>query len=143
MSAAKAKGKKRLRGAFGLWVMVVVLALAYLTVWSVDRTPGSLPQKAGSITIPPVSLDEQAKRPLTDKAVQDATSRAPGAQVKVLQVQPTFVVPGPELRETTGDVGEPGLVIVLGVERDGRLTERLTYRALPPDQVVFVEQKPV
>lgn len=134
--------QKRLRGARGLWVVVAVLALAYLAVWSLDRTPGSLPQKAGSITIPPVSISEQTKQPLADRAVQDATSRAPGAEVKVLQVQPAFLVPGPELRETTGDVGEPGVVVTIGVVRDGRLTERLTYRALPPDQVVFVEQKP-
>lgn len=140
--SAKPKGKKRLRGASGLWVVVAVLALAYVAVWSFDRTPGSLPQKAGSITVPPVSLSEQTKQPLTDQAIQDATSRAPGAQIKVLQVQPTFLVPGPDLRETTGDVGEPGLIITIGVERDDRLSERMTYRALPPDQVVFIEQKP-
>jgi hypothetical protein len=139
---SKSTGKKRLRGAFGLWVAVGVLALAYLLVWSVGRTPGGIPQKAGSITVPPVSISEDTKQPLTDRAMQDAKSRAPGAEIKVIEVRPAFLVPGPELRETTGDVGEPGLVITLGVIRDGKLTERMTYRALPPDQVVFVEQKP-
>lgn len=143
MSAAKAKSKKRLRGAGGLWIAVAVLGLAYLAVWSVDKTPGNLPQKAGSvgqISVPALPTDNQ--NGLTELAKQDATSRAPGAQIEVIQVKPTFLVSGPELRETSGDVGEPGVVITLGVVRDGKLTERLTYRALPPDQVVFVEQKP-
>lgn len=143
MSAAKSTSKKRLRGAGGLWVAVAVLGLVYLAVWSVDRTPGNLPQQAGSvgeISVP--ALPTGSKDGLTNQAKQDATSRAPGAQIEVIQVQPTFLVPGPELRETSGDVGEPGVVITLGVVRAGKLTERLTYRALPPDQVVFVEQKP-
>lgn len=145
-AAAKPKRKRRLRGAAGLWVAVAVLGLAYLAVWSVDRTPGSVPQKPGSIggisvpTLP--SLPAQSQNDLAAKATADATSRAPGAQIKVVQVQPALLVPGPELRQSSGGAGQPGLVITVGVIRDGKLTERLTYHALPPDQVVFIEQRP-
>ncbi len=145
-AAAKPKRKRRLRGAAGLWVAVAVLGLAYLAVWSVDRTSGSLPQKPGAIggisapTLP--ALPTQSQTDLAAKATADATSRAPGAEIKVQQVQPALLVPGPELRLASGGVGDPGVVITVGVVRDGKLTERLTYHALPPDQVVFVEQKP-
>lgn len=148
MSAAAAGAgakKRRLRGAAGLWVAVAVLGLAYLAVWSVDRTPGSLPQQPqpgsiGGISVPTVPA--QAQTGLAAKATADATSRAPGAEIKVLQVQPVLLVPGPDLRQTSGGAGQPGVVITVGVVRDGKLTERLTYHALPPDQVVFIEQKP-
>ena len=145
MSDEKSSKKKsrRPRGAFALWIFVAVLALVYLGVWSADRSTGKLPQSPGSVSAEPASLSNDTTAALGDAAKQDAAGRAPGTEVVVATVEPTFFTPGSQLKKSVPGVGQLGATVTLKATKDGKVTDTFTYYALPPNQVEFVSQKPV
>lgn len=136
------KKSRRPQGAAALWIAVALLGLVYLAVWSVDKAPGNLPQKAAPISAAPASLPNETTETLGEAAKQDAAVRVPGGQVEVATVQPTYFTAGQQLKPSTPGVGQLGVTITLRAIKDGKATDELTYYALPPNTVEFVSQKP-
>ncbi len=140
----KAKPRRRPRGAAALWLGVALLGLVYLGIWSADRTPGRLPQHSAGGSSQPVgiTLPDATKQALTEQVKAAAATRTPGAQLEVIQTEEVSLEPGADLRQVPNEIGQRGLAITLGAVRSGKLSERLVYHALPPNQIVFVSEEP-
>jgi hypothetical protein len=119
--------KVKTSGATGLWLVTAGLALLFLAIWASgqgDETvvPQQEPRPAAANPTPDQSA--QTRKRLEQLAIKDATDRV-DSRAKVA------------VDEASSNNSE--IVVVAVVE--GRPVSKLTYRAVPPDRVVFVKQE--
>lgn len=131
-------------GAKALWLVTAGLGLLFLAVWAADGgdqvIPRQTPQPAAEAT-PDQSGQQRAR--LNDLAIGDARGRVDSrARIEVDSVT-VQSFKGADLRKASP--GDPeaqlGTVIVLVAAVDGRPVSELTYHAVAPDRVVFVDQQ--
>ena len=132
-------------GAKALWLVTAGLGLLFLAIWAADSgdrvIPPQTPQPAAEEAAPDQTEQQRAK--LNALAIGDAQGRVDSrARIKVASVT-VQNFKGADLRKASPADPEAqlGTVIVLVATVDGRPVSELTYHAVAPDRVVFVEQK--
>lgn len=130
-------------GAKALWLITAGLALLFLAVHAADSgkevIPRQTPRPAAEAT-PDQSKQQRAK--LNGLAIRDAQGRVDSRarlRVKSATIQ-NFKGADLQKASPADPEAQLGWVIVLVATVDGQATSKLTYHAVAPDNVVFVEQ---